>query len=58
MESQFLPPKITLSMRVGHVIPPTHFGHDRHTSNFKLSQQTSYGRIASLATDAGTISDM
>ena len=22
---------MALSMRVGHVIPPTHFGHDRHT---------------------------
>ena len=26
--------------------------------NFKLSQQTSYGRISALATDAGTISDI
>ena len=25
---------MTLSMRVGHVIPPTHFGHGRHTDTY------------------------
>ena len=28
----FYRPKLTSSMRVGHIIPPTHFGHDRHTN--------------------------
>ena len=27
----FYLPQMTLGMRVGHVIPPTHFGHDRYT---------------------------
>ena len=29
---------MTMSMGMGHVIPPTHFGHDRHTDIYMSSE--------------------